>query len=71
VLPFIDTYWTILVAIWCLTYPLFVAAFQIKLDYRLGAPWKKKFGNGFKENEFFENLGMGPPCPSGNFMKRF
>jgi hypothetical protein len=34
----VDTYWTILVAIWCLTpYPLFVAAFQIKLNYRLGA----------------------------------
>jgi hypothetical protein len=37
----------------------------------LGALWKKEFGKGFKENEFFENLGMGQPCPSGNFMKRF
>jgi hypothetical protein len=25
---------------------------------------------GFKENEFFENLGMGQPCPSGNFYEK-
>jgi hypothetical protein len=48
VLPLVDTYWTILVAIWCLTpYPLFVAAFQIKLDYTLGALLKKEFGKRF------------------------
>ena len=38
VMPLTDTYWTIPVAIWCLTsYPLVVVAFQIKLNYRLVA----------------------------------
>jgi hypothetical protein len=26
--------------------------------------------NGFKEKDFFENLGMGQPCPRERFMKR-
>ena len=47
--------------------------FQEKEDYRLGSLGKEQngFGNGFKENKFLENLGMGQPCPSVSFYEMY
>ena len=35
----------------------------------MGARFSNEFENGFKENDFFENLGMGQPYPSEWFIK--
>jgi hypothetical protein len=50
-------------------YPLFVTAFQIQLDYRLGTPWKKGFVKSFQRKKVLGKPWNGLTLPKCDFMK--